>query len=321
MFDKIVDIKQASQNNLSCLPRENPTHTKISDIMRGRLRKEDFFNKKARKRRKKGCFFVMIKFLKTFVSENKIVLFLLYWPFYLVTFFTLDKMELPRYLIECRWDSLIPFNEYFSLIYLFWVPWFSGISFFFLYVALKPWLKGHFPLFFKKHAKLSRIGCPKVYADYRLKEFEENEARLAKADYIKLSTVMFTGMSVCLITYVVWPNMINLREPITGHNLFTVIVTLLRIFDTPYNVCPSIHIVTIISEALVISFSRLKVFTTRAKFEVWIITILIAYSTLAIKQHSVVDVMVGIGVSLILYMMFMLGEYFIVQKKKRSLPW
>lgn len=236
--------------------------------------------------------------LKALVRENRYVLFLLYWPLYLLVFFSLDWLELNHHLIVCGLDQLIPFNEYFVIIYLGWTWWFSGLSFFILYIALKPWLRVDCPrLLRKKTRDLMDPGDLKN---------EFIQANLAKQDYIKLSTVMFLGMTLSLITYVVWPNMIDLREPVTGHNIFAGLVRFVRSFDSPYNVCPSIHIVTITVEALVVKDSALKVFTPKRKIWIYLLTVLIAYSTLAVKQHSVVDVGVGAALGGALYLIYMM---------------
>lgn len=237
-----------------------------------------------------------MKKLKMLVRDNIQVLFLLYWPVYLVVFFTLDWVELDHHLIVSSLDSLIPFDEYFLLIYLAWVPWFSGLSLFFLYQSLKPWLRRYAPRFLRQKTQ--------EVTDRAELALESNQARIARADYIKLSMVMFTGMSLCLITYVVWPNKIDLREPLPDRNLFAWGVNILRRFDSPYNVCPSIHVVTLVSEALTIKETRLRVFTPRVKTFSYVLTGLIVYSTMTLKQHSVVDVFVGAAVGVVLYILY-----------------
>ena len=45
---------------------------------------------------------------------------LLFYPLYLISFFSLEKMELSYHLVECSIDQLIPFCEYFVVPYVLW---------------------------------------------------------------------------------------------------------------------------------------------------------------------------------------------------------
>ena len=214
-----------------------------------------------------------------FLKQHKYLLLLLYLPVYLIAFFTIDKIPADHYVIRCSLDSLIGFNEYMVIPYALWFFWFPGWVFFFAWQALKE--------------------------DLRLKDEGAGEAVLpARSDFIKLCLVMFTGMTLSLIIYVIWPNAVDLREPIPRSNLCAKAVELIRQADTPYGVCPSIHISTIVTEALVIRDSRLKVFTPTVRVYCYIITALITWSTMAIKQHSIVDVAAGAFLSLALYVLY-----------------
>lgn len=205
-----------------------------------------------------------------FVRKRKDSLLLLYFPVYLVAFFTIDKIP-AKHIISCALDSYIPFNQYMIIPYSIWYPWIIGWLFYFL-----------------------------------LKDRE---------DFIKLAVVMFTGMTICLIIYVVWPNGVMLREEIEGTDICSRIVELIRRADTPYAVCPSIHISTIAAIQLVINDTRLEDFTPTVKGYCLVITLLIAYSTMAIKQHSAMDVFWGAVLSFVLYFCY---KYFVRKIKLRK---
>lgn len=56
------------------------------------------------------------------IVTHKYCYAMLYLVFYLVTFFTLDFTMKPKYIIHCPLDDLIPFCEYFAILYFSWFP-------------------------------------------------------------------------------------------------------------------------------------------------------------------------------------------------------
>ncbi|SEG09039.1 hypothetical protein SAMN04487934_107178 [Eubacterium ruminantium] len=66
--------------------------------------------------------------LKNITSPKYRHLFLiLFWPFYLINFFTIERIASTDYhVIHCVLDDIIPFNEYFIIPYVIWYPfWIS----------------------------------------------------------------------------------------------------------------------------------------------------------------------------------------------------
>ena len=63
-----------------------------------------------------------------------------------------------------------------------------------------------------------------------------------RKQYYYLCAVMFTGMTLCLGLYLIFPNGLDLRVEITRQNIFADLVPLIQAVDTPTNVCPSIHV-------------------------------------------------------------------------------
>ena len=219
----------------------------------------------------------------TFLNKHKYILLILYLPLYLIAFFTIDKIPADHYVITCPLDKLIPFNEYMVIPYALWFFWFPGWVFFFLWKALET--DGVFS------SGTGKVPGPAA-------------CNPARDDFVKLCTVMFTSMTLSLITYIVWPNAVDLREPVTASNLCARAVLMIREADTPYGVCPSIHIATIVTEMLVIRDSRLSVFSPTVRWYSYIITGLITWSTMAIDQHSIVDVAAGALLAYILYRIY-----------------
>lgn len=220
--------------------------------------------------------------IRRLIADNKWLLLLLYFPVYLVAFFTIDKIEADHHVIVCVLDEAVRFNEFFVIPYALWFFWFPGVLLLFAAVALRPYFK----------------------RDPSGKEISDGVH--ARADFIKTCIVMFTSMTISLIIYVVWPNAVDLREPIERDNIFAKAVEMIRAADTPYGVCPSIHVATIIAEALSIKDSAISLLGRREKIAAYMITLLIAYSTMAIKQHSIIDVIAGALLAAVLYAVYRL---------------
>lgn len=65
----------------------------------------------------------------------------------------------------------------------------------------------------------------------------------SKKEFYRMCAYEFTGMTIALIVYTVFPNGLNLRLTDIGrNNILVTIVQFLYASDTPTNVCPSIHV-------------------------------------------------------------------------------
>ena len=58
--------------------------------------------------------------VKTWVRQNPHCLAFCYFIFYLIAFFTLEALVVPRYILHSPLDDLIPFNEWFVIPYCAW---------------------------------------------------------------------------------------------------------------------------------------------------------------------------------------------------------
>lgn len=63
-----------------------------------------------------------------------------------------------------------------------------------------------------------------------------------RAGFQNLCFLMFSGMTVALAVYVIYPISIDVRVPLEGGGVLHRLVALLQGFDSPRNVCPSIHV-------------------------------------------------------------------------------
>lgn len=112
--------------------------------------------------------------------------------------------------------------------------------------------------------------------------------------------IIFT-YGVTMIVYLVYPTCQNLRPAVFARdNVLTHIVRYLYNFDTNTNVCPSIHVLG--SLAAMFASWHSKRFNGWGRFIMTILAALICVSTLFIKQHSVLDVMWGMILGIVGYL-------------------
>ena len=122
-----------------------------------------------------------------------------------------------------------------------------------------------------------------------------------RSDFWRVCLCLFTGMTIALSCYVLLPTGLALRPyRVYGSDIFARLVRMLYAVDTARNVCPSIHISSTASIAIV--GLRCKQFRGNlpVKALIWTMTILITLSTLFLRQHSVIDVVAGAALSLVL---------------------
>lgn len=120
-----------------------------------------------------------------------------------------------------------------------------------------------------------------------------------KRECYQLSYNLIMGMSIFLIVSYVYPNVQHLRPTEFAHDtIFTSLVKALYQTDTPTNVLPSIHVFNSLAVHMAITYSeelKKHKFIQRASL---VLTILIVLSTMFLKQHTVVDVCLGLTLAL-----------------------
>ena len=115
--------------------------------------------------------------------------------------------------------------------------------------------------------------------------------------YDKLCLMMFSGMTLCLMIYMILPNGLDIRptaEAIGRDNLAMRIMQLIWKADASVNVCPSIHCQSSGCMALAFSQSKLAKHRPALKAVAWGWAGLICLSTVFTKQHSIIDVVCGL---------------------------
>jgi len=127
-----------------------------------------------------------------------------------------------------------------------------------------------------------------------------------KQEFIRLCTFLFTGMTICLGIYFVWPNGQNLRPDLSTlgrDNIFIRMLSGLYSTDTHTNVCPSIHTLNSVGACIAIFHSKALKNKKWIRGGALILTISICLSTVCLKQHSIIDVFCGLALALVMYLL------------------
>ena len=111
--------------------------------------------------------------------------------------------------------------------------------------------------------------------------------------FYKMAAFLFTGMTIFLIISTLYPNGLDLRPvQFERDNIFVDMVKMLYKADTPTNVLPSIHVFNSLACCVAILKNQRK-YKKSTDTACVVLTILIIMSTMFLKQHSVVDVVLA----------------------------
>ncbi|MBR3611516.1 MAG: phosphatase PAP2 family protein [Oscillospiraceae bacterium] len=117
----------------------------------------------------------------------------------------------------------------------------------------------------------------------------------------KMMKYIIITYSAAIIIYLFFPTCQNLRpEFFERSNIFTEFLEGFYVFDTNTNVCPSIHVIG----SLAVMFAAWNAKGLEApgyKIAFGIMALLICLSTVFLKQHSILDVLAAIPISLAAY--------------------
>ena len=105
--------------------------------------------------------------------------------------------------------------------------------------------------------------------------------------------------TVTMVIYMVYPTCLELRpEVFPRENIFTEAVKLLYFIDTPANVCPSLHIIGSLG-LLFASWDTRGKDSIPKKIFMALAVAFICLSTMVLKQHSLVDIIVAMPISFV----------------------
>jgi len=122
---------------------------------------------------------------------------------------------------------------------------------------------------------------------------------------------------VAMAVYIIWPSVQNLRpETFPRDNFLTWILSIIYAFDTPTGVCPSLHVGYSLG---ILSVVTKDPYVPRGwKAVLLLIVITIAYATMAVKQHSAVDVFWALLLGLLAEIIVYGKKYWAPRLKKKS---
>lgn len=124
----------------------------------------------------------------------------------------------------------------------------------------------------------------------------------SKEDFYKAAKLTITGMTLFLIICTVYPNGLHLRPTHFEHdNIFVDLVRMVYSKDTPTNVLPSIHVFNSVACYIAIAHNERLRKHPMIQWSSLILTILIVLSTVFLKQHSIIDVVVALFMIVVIY--------------------
>ena len=124
-----------------------------------------------------------------------------------------------------------------------------------------------------------------------------------KQEYYQYIKNLCMGMTIFLAVSYLYPNGHQLRpEFFTRDNLCIDLVKMLYSTDTPTNILPSLHVFN--SLAAYIAVSRCRSLDKYIWVKTLLLVLFIILSTMFLKQHSVVDVVLGAAMAGMGYLLF-----------------
>ncbi len=101
-----------------------------------------------------------------------------------------------------------------------------------------------------------------------------------------------------MIIYIIWPSIQLLRPAeFEHHNFCTWLLGIIYSADTPTGVCPSLHVAYSLGIASAWLKRKESRVSTKTIYVVW--TALVCVAVMFVKQHSFVDVLVAVPVSIL----------------------
>ena len=126
--------------------------------------------------------------------------------------------------------------------------------------------------------------------------------RRPKKEFYRMTGLLFIGMTICLAICTLFPNGQTMRPPVNPEkNIFSKLIVELYKTDTSTNVFPSIHVFASLGVNLAWWNSGISSKQRWIRPVSAVIAVSICLSTVFLKQHSVVDGLGAIVLTIVLY--------------------
>lgn len=123
-----------------------------------------------------------------------------------------------------------------------------------------------------------------------------------KESFVRMMCFGMIGMTIFILVSWLYPNGLELRpETFVRDNIFVRLTQFVYSMDTATNVLPSIHVFNSVGIYITIRYSEKLRDKKWVQNGALILTVLIILSTMFVKQHSVVDVLLALLLSYISY--------------------
>ena len=127
-------------------------------------------------------------------------------------------------------------------------------------------------------------------------------------NFRKLSRYFILTFVVTAVIYLIYPTCLELRPDVVPHtSILSYVVEFVYLVDSPENVCPSLHIIGMMG-MFFWSWDVRGRDSTFWKIVMILATVLIVLSTLFMKQHSVIDVILALPISFIGWLLCFRGK-------------
>lgn len=143
----------------------------------------------------------------------------------------------------------------------------------------------------------------------------------SKKDFYKCCAYLFTGMSICLLIYTIFPNGHDLRVNLNSlgrSNIFIDMLAKIYSVDTATNVFPSIHVFNSVGALIAINKSERLHKIKWLQCSVFVLTSLICLSTVFLKQHSIIDIFGALALNIIMYFIVYVPSWQRVPRKAKQ---
>ena len=120
--------------------------------------------------------------------------------------------------------------------------------------------------------------------------------------FCKLMLFSILSFTIANTVYMLYPNGIFLRPTVLPDNIFGNWVAFTYLKDSPVNSAPSLHV--LMSIATHVSLAEYEPIRKRRWIVIssFVLMVIICMSTVFVKQHSIVDVIMGSGIGFLLFL-------------------